>query len=168
MRFNIKAGLYSLLLLLPLSTHAQFNVNNLFVPIGFSQPVENFRMVSANSTHQYDSAAFALDVASMNDSLEEWKDWSFVENYAFGKDRGAMPMITDLNSLHPYFRDQVKLLIATCKAKGIHLVVVEAYRTHAKQNEYKTMGRKYTNSGAGRSKHQYGLAVDVVPIVDSS
>jgi hypothetical protein len=29
------------------------------------------------------------------------------------------------------------------------------------------MGRKYTSSGAGRSKHQYGLAVDVVPIVDS-
>jgi hypothetical protein len=29
------------------------------------------------------------------------------------------------------------------------------------------MGKKYTSSGAGRSKHQYGLAVDLVPIVDS-
>lgn len=28
------------------------------------------------------------------------------------------------------------------------------------------MGRKYTNSGGGKSKHQYGLAVDVVPIVN--
>jgi hypothetical protein len=58
-------------------------------------------------------------------------------------------------------------LIATCRAKGIELAVVESYRTHAKQNEYKVMGSKYTSSGAGRSKHQYGLAVDLVPIVDS-
>src|SRR5690606_17227975 len=38
---------------------------------------------------------------------------------------------------------------------------------HAKQNEYRGMGRKYTNSIGGKSKHQYGLAVDVVPIIDS-
>ena len=47
------------------------------------------------------------------------------------------------------------------------MIIVETYRTHAKQHEYKTMGKKYTSSGAGRSKHQYGLAVDVVPVVDS-
>jgi hypothetical protein len=29
------------------------------------------------------------------------------------------------------------------------------------------MGRKYTRSKGGKSKHQYGLAVDLVPIVDS-
>ncbi len=29
------------------------------------------------------------------------------------------------------------------------------------------MGRKYTRSKGGKSKHQYGLAVDVVAIVDS-
>ena len=29
------------------------------------------------------------------------------------------------------------------------------------------MGKKYTRSTGGHSKHQYGLAVDVVPIVDS-
>jgi hypothetical protein len=29
------------------------------------------------------------------------------------------------------------------------------------------MGKKYTSSGAGRSKHQYGLAIDVVPVVKS-
>jgi hypothetical protein len=28
------------------------------------------------------------------------------------------------------------------------------------------MGRKYTRSKGGNSKHQYGLAVDVVPIID--
>ncbi|MDH4057512.1 MAG: M15 family metallopeptidase [Cyclobacteriaceae bacterium] len=100
------------------------------------------------------------------DTLSLWKDWSFVENYSFGKNRGGIPMITELNALHPYFRDKVYLLIQKCKAKGIDLAVVESYRTRAKQSEYKSMGKKYTRSGAGKSKHQYGLAIDVVPIVN--
>lgn len=102
------------------------------------------------------------------DTAHAWMSWSFVENFAFGKDRGDLPMITDLNALHPYFRDRIIALIETCKAKGIELAIVESYRTPSKQHEYKTMGKKYTSSGAGKSKHQYGLAIDVVPIVDSA
>ena len=30
------------------------------------------------------------------------------------------------------------------------------------------MGKRYTSSKAGQSKHQYGLAVDVVPVIDST
>lgn len=101
------------------------------------------------------------------DTTDGWKTWSYVENYSFGKDRGGLPMIADLNALHPFFRDRIIELINICKRKGIELAIVETYRTHAKQHEYKTMGKKYTSSGAGRSKHQYGLAVDVVPIVDA-
>jgi hypothetical protein len=97
---------------------------------------------------------------------EAWKQWSTVENFAFGKDRGNLPMLTDLNALHPYLRDKVCKLIELCRQKGIELAVVETYRTHTKQNEYRTMGKKYTRSGGGNSKHQYGLAVDVVPVVD--
>lgn len=100
------------------------------------------------------------------DTVSGWKDWALVENHAFGKNRGELKMITDVNALHPYFRDKVLDLIARCKAKGIELAFVETYRTHAKQNEYKSMGKKYTRSGGGKSKHQYGLAVDVVPIVN--
>jgi len=98
---------------------------------------------------------------------EAWKNWTMVENYTFGKDRGNLPMIADLNALHPYFRDKIVTLISMCKAKGIELAVVETYRTHSKQNEYKSMGKNYTRSGGGKSKHQYGLAIDVVPIIDS-
>jgi hypothetical protein len=101
------------------------------------------------------------------DTVNGWRDWQYVDNFAFGKDRGAMSMITDLNALHPFFRDKIIQLIANCRAQGIELTVVESYRTHAKQSEYKVMGRKYTSSKAGRSKHQYGLAVDLVPVVDS-
>ncbi len=76
-------------------------------------------------------------------------------------------MINDLRALHPFFRDRILLLIQLCKKRGIELSVVETYRTPAKQQEYATLGRKYTRSGAGKSKHQYGMAVDVVPIIDS-
>jgi hypothetical protein len=98
--------------------------------------------------------------------MNGWKDWNYVENHAFGKNRGDIHMIADVDALHPYFRDKIQMLISMCKAKGIELAFVETYRTPAKQAEYKNMGRKYTRSGAGKSKHQYGLAVDVVPIVN--
>lgn len=117
-----------------------------------------------------DSVKSAALTASLivEDSVNGWKTWTTVSNYSFGKNRGDMPMITDANALHPYFRDKVLQLIAICKSKGIDLAFVETYRTHAKQSEYKGMGKKYTRSGAGKSKHQYGLAVDVVPIVGDS
>ncbi|MBX2894164.1 MAG: M15 family metallopeptidase [Cyclobacteriaceae bacterium] len=99
--------------------------------------------------------------------VEDWQAWRTVDNYTFGKNRGSLPMIADLDALHPYFREKVEQLISICKAKGIELALVETYRTHAKQNEYKAMGKKYTRSVGGHSKHQYGLAVDVVPIKDS-
>ncbi|HYC87447.1 MAG TPA: hypothetical protein VEB86_19575, partial [Chryseosolibacter sp.] len=82
--------------------------------------------------------------------LEPWKEWKMVDNHTFGKDRGSIPMIADLRSLHPYFRDKIALLIRKCEAKGITLAVVESYRTHAKQSEYYSMGRKYTRSAGGK------------------
>jgi hypothetical protein len=118
-------------------------------------------------------AGLRFDTVSLQPSITEtafdvegaWKKWTTVENYTYGKDRGSLPMIADLNSLHPYFRDRVVELINACKAQGIELAIVESFRTHAKQSEYFGMGKKYTRSKGGKSKHQYGLAVDVVPVV---
>ena len=101
------------------------------------------------------------------DSVIEWKQWRTVNNFYYGKNRGALPMIADTQALHPYFRDKVIELIRVCKEAGITVVVVESYRTPAKQAEYYAMGKKYTSTPGGKSRHQYGLAVDVVPIVDS-
>jgi hypothetical protein len=97
----------------------------------------------------------------------DWKNWEIVENYTYGKDRGSLPMIADLDALHPYFKEKITKLISACKRKGIELAIVESYRTVAKQNEYKAMGKKYTRVTGGHSKHQYGLAIDVVPVIDS-
>lgn len=102
----------------------------------------------------------------LNKEAEAWKKWNTVENFTFGKDRGSLPMIADLNALHPYFRDKIRQMIQLCKKKGIELAIVESYRTHSKQAEYFGMGRQYTRSAGGKSKHQYGLAIDVVPLVN--
>lgn len=102
-----------------------------------------------------------------DDTVDGWKQWELVDNYSFGINRGTMSMIADLESLHPYFRDRVLELIRICKSKGIEIAVVETYRTHAKQTEYRSMGRRYTRTSAGRSKHQYGMAIDIVPVVNS-
>ncbi len=120
-------------------------------------------------THSFAYQQEAREADDLIDNTDDtWLKWNTVSNYNFGKNRGDMTMIADLNALHPYFRDQIITLIKTCKSKGITLVVVESFRTSSKQNEYKSMGEKYTRSKGGRSKHQYGLAIDVVPIVDSA
>jgi hypothetical protein len=104
---------------------------------------------------------------AFTDSATAWRQWQVVENYSYGKNRGPLPMIADLDALHPYFRDKIVALMASCEKMGIRLAIVESYRTPAKQAEYYAMGRKYTRTPGGKSRHQYGLAIDVVPIVDS-
>lgn len=144
--------------------------NDLFSPFDCRAHIEDEIEPSEEPMSRTDESILIPEIASEPiiriDTSFGWKNWSLVENYSFGKDRGAMPMITDLHALHPFFRDRIIALVEQCREKGIELAVVESYRTHAKQHEYKTMGKKYTNSGAGRSKHQYGLAVDLVPVVD--
>jgi len=151
------------------SSYAQ--INSLFAPYDCRRHADLYEEAAVEKVAVVDSALlapiFEEPVVVVVDTVDGWQDWSFVENFAFGKDRGAMPMITDLDALHPVFRDKIRALVADCREQGITLAVVESYRTIAKQNEYKGMGRKYTNSKGGRSKHQYGLAVDLVPIVDS-
>ncbi|HEY0655167.1 MAG TPA: M15 family metallopeptidase [Chryseosolibacter sp.] len=145
-------------------------VTTAFFTPAIAQDGESYLNTLLNTEAVFDTTAFVQmvdEVSIPTDSREDaWKQWQVVENFTYGKDRGNLPMIADLNSLHPYFRDRITELIEVCKKQGIELAVVESYRTHAKQAEYFGMGRKYTRSKGGNSKHQYGLAVDVVPIID--
>lgn len=145
-------------------------VGVIFVKPSVAQDGEAYLNTLLNNEAVFDTTAFVAMEVETTISLETredaWKQWQIVENYTYGKDRGNLPMIADLNSLHPYFRDRINELIDVCRKQGIELAVVESYRTHAKQAEYFGMGRKYTRSKGGNSKHQYGLAVDVVPVID--
>jgi hypothetical protein len=167
-RFLLVVGIATVFLTCYIESNAQFDV--LFAPFDCREHAEYFHETPPleEPIVTVDSVVKAKPEQAniAGEPIEMWKQWNVVENFTFGKDRGALTMIADLNALHPFFRDKVKELIVRCKKQGIELAIVETYRTHAKQNEYRSMGRKYTNSTGGKSKHQYGLAVDVVPLVN--
>ncbi len=100
--------------------------------------------------------------------VDEWKTWTMVNNWAFGVDRGEVPMVADTEALHPYMAVLGNKLLEKCKEKGIDVRIAETYRTRTKQAEYYGMGPGFTASAAGQSKHQFGLAMDVVPFVNGA
>lgn len=71
----------------------------------------------------------------------------------------------ELVVLHPAFRNKVIELIQACKEEGIEVQILETYRTPELQNTYKKRG--VSRLSGGESKHQYGLAVDIVPIINN-
>lgn len=165
MQFYTITVISCLLNFVALQSYAQLDA--LFAPFDCRPHAEFFHDVPLEESITLDSSLLVVEESIYPDTINAWQHWHTVDNHAFGKNRGDITMIADLNALHPYFRDRIKLLIERCAEQGITLAVVETFRTHTKQNEYKMMGKKYTLSGAGKSKHQYGLAADVVPIVDS-
>jgi hypothetical protein len=151
-----------------------FSLSVIFMPLGRKAYAQNTSVAVApwsdervTSIAELTKSFVVPEVEIAPDTIDLWMKWKTVGNYQFGKNRGDIPMICDLSALHPFFRDKVLELISICRSKGIELAVVETYRTVAKQNEYKQLGKIYTRSAGGRSKHQYGLAVDVVPVIDS-
>ena len=78
-------------------------------------------------------------------------------------------MSRDLNELHPEIRPLIDGFLADVKAAGIDMIVTCTYRSFAEQNTLYEQGRTtpgaiVTNAQGGQSAHNYGLAVDVVPI----
>lgn len=76
-------------------------------------------------------------------------------------------------NLHPLIQPYVKQFILNAQQKGIELRVVSGYRTFAEQNALYEQGRTtsgqiVTNANGGQSLHNYGLAVDVVQIIDGN
>lgn len=79
-----------------------------------------------------------------------------------------------IKELHPLIREKVRALINQADKAGIRLRVVQGLRTWAQQQkifdqgrsvESKARGEKIvTNARPGDSFHNYGLAIDVVPI----
>jgi hypothetical protein len=171
MRYFLKTAFFAFVSLITFQAASQgiVHVTELSFHTLFDNPVSGEEIIKRSLwLDSVRTAELASSAIVYEDTLNGWKVWSTVGNHTFGKNRGEIAMITDVNALHPYFRDKVQQLITICRAKGIELAFVETYRTHAKQAEYKGMGKKYTRSGAGKSKHQYGLAVDVVPVIGDS
>jgi len=65
----------------------------------------------------------------------------------------------DWSRLAPEFGRSVLALFSRMEERGFGLVLLEGYRSHARQALL--LARKVTRAQAGRSLHQFGLAVDV-------
>lgn len=69
--------------------------------------------------------------------------------------------IDDLELLHPYLNSRIQLFLDSLKKRGIEILIVETYRTPERQDYLRKKGK--TGLVGGDSKHQYGLAIDIVP-----
>lgn len=80
-------------------------------------------------------------------------------------------MSRNLDDLRPECRALVDQFLADCKAAGLDLIVTCTSRTNAEQDALYAQGRTtsgaiVTNARAGQSAHNYGLAIDIVPVVN--
>lgn len=76
-----------------------------------------------------------------------------------------------ISNLHPEIREITKDFIEAAKAHGIELKITFGMRTFAEQQVLYDQGRTkpgkiVTKAKPGQSFHNYGLAIDVVPIVN--
>ncbi|MBW1296439.1 M15 family metallopeptidase [Aquimarina litoralis] len=76
-----------------------------------------------------------------------------------------------IQELHPRIRNDVRKFLNEAEKKGIFLRVTDGVRTFTEQDELYAQGRTapgdiVTNARGGESYHNYGLAVDVVPMVN--
>lgn len=77
-----------------------------------------------------------------------------------------------IDLLHPLIRTDVINFINDAEKKGIFLIITSGLRTFDEQSKLYEQGRTksgriITNAKAGESFHNYGIAFDVVPIIDN-
>jgi peptidoglycan L-alanyl-D-glutamate endopeptidase CwlK len=77
----------------------------------------------------------------------------------------------NLEDLHPLVADKAKQLVQMAAAEGVEILVTSTLRTFEEQAELFAKGRTkpgaiVTNAKPGSSWHNFGLAFDVVPLVN--
>lgn len=76
-----------------------------------------------------------------------------------------------LNDLRPEFAVKAKAWLQRCKSANLDILVYCTFRSMGEQDELYTHGRTVpgaivTNAKAGQSAHNYGLALDFVPLLN--
>lgn len=78
--------------------------------------------------------------------------------------------MVDLTQLKPLVARKAQELKDLCKAQGINLLITSGYRSPADQDAIYAQGRTkpgliVTQAKGGQSLHNYGVAIDCVPLV---
>jgi peptidoglycan L-alanyl-D-glutamate endopeptidase CwlK len=74
-----------------------------------------------------------------------------------------------LEDLHPQVQAKARDWLDACARAGLDILVTQTFRSHAEQERLYAQGRtapgaKVTNARGGDSFHQYGVAIDFVPM----
>lgn len=72
----------------------------------------------------------------------------------------------DWAKLDPDFLQMVLRLVRRLEQRGIRMTMVEGYRSPERQDMLAARDTTVTQAKAFASRHQYGLAVDLVPVID--
>jgi len=101
----------------------------------------------------------------------------------------SVPPVSDVNSpafaamdkrgkttnLHPVFRQRLAMLAERLAARGMKALITDGLRTFEEQDELFRIGRRnvpdesiVTNARGGESNHNYGLAVDMYPVLPNT
>lgn len=105
----------------------------------------------------------------VTDGIVGPKTWAAITSAIEGKKKIVSQAGTYM--LYPAVERTKNVFMATCIAQGETLVVTEGYRSIERQNELYAQGRTapgaiVTNAKGGESMHQYGVAFDVIFLVN--
>ena len=76
-----------------------------------------------------------------------------------------------IDDLHPVFQPYARAFKAACEVAGLDVLIYCTLRDNAEQAELYALGRtkpgkRVTNAPPGSSAHNYGLALDGVPLLN--
>lgn len=80
------------------------------------------------------------------------------------EDPGLESADRDWAKLDAGFRQAVLMTLEGARRRGVQLALLEGYRSPERQDRLASLGPSVTRAGAFQSKHQYGLAADLVPV----
>ena len=77
----------------------------------------------------------------------------------------------EVEKLHPMVADLVEKVLIEAEQQGLDILITDSLRTNEEQTKLYNQGRTtagniVTNAKAGQSLHNYGLAIDIVPIIN--
>ncbi len=114
------------------------------------------------------------NVVSLNQTLQEktlFNQAGLTKNALQAKAIPRMDAASEANlaKINPQVANRIRLMAADLRAQGITIRATSSYRSFAEQNALYAQGRTkpgpiVTNARGGQSLHNYGLAVDVVPL----
>lgn len=73
-------------------------------------------------------------------------------------------MSRDLNDLTPQVKKLAEAWLAECKLQGLDVLVTCTLRTYKEQDDLFAQRPKVTNAKGGQSFHNFGVALDFVPM----